>query len=343
MVVINHGYKGEVMDVYNDDINDKYTLYDELIEAKPKYVKLVVIKNNNRYSYIKIKEKNIGEILELIKNSKDILVKKFMLFINFLFGSKKHNFKNELMGYINLMKIFKDDINKYTTVKPGFVYNNKNIYGIIFDGNYYIFLERCYKVIEDITFTQETFNKMTREIMETINILNDNNYIHNDLKPNNIILCRNRFKIIDWEASSELKKQPNYLINTKNGNLVFNHPIKLYRLGIPIFMYNYIYKIEIAHYLYLINNKTQNNIRLKLMETFDKVLEKYNSIKYNKKVKINKKSMTYNEINEDKYYYTKLLDYYSFALVVIYLAEKNKLNYNKIIINPILSKFFIEL
>jgi len=342
MVVINHGYKGQVMEVYNDNYDDKATLYEELIEANPKYVKLVVIKNN-KHSYIKVKKEKIKDILELIKKTKDTLVKKFMLFINFMFGTKKHNFKNELNGYKKLIKIFKNDVNKYTTIKSGFKYNNYEIYGIIFNDNYYIFLERCFKVIEDIKFTQETFNKMTKEILETLNILNANNYIHNDLKPNNIILCKDRFKIIDWEASGEINKQPKTIINTRNGNLVYNHPIKFYNLGIPLFMYDYIYGIEIAHYKYIINSKIQTILRIQILEGFNKVLEKYKQIKKNKKQKITKYSITYNEIAEDKNYYMKLLDYYSFALVVIFLAYKNKLEYNKSLIHPILSKFFIEL
>jgi len=345
MVVINKGYKGQVMEIYNKNKKDINTLYNELtINENPRELKLIIINENGKKNYIKItKTEEINKILELLKETKDTLVKKF-IYINYLYGTKKHNFNNELLGYKKLIKIFKSDINKYTTIKPGFIYNKEKIYGIIYNEDYYIFLERCYKILEDIKFTEESLNKCINDIIEILNIFNANNYIHNDLKPNNIILCKNRFKIIDWESSGEINKQPTNIINTRNGNIIYNHPIKFYNLGVPLFIYNYIYNININNHKYLKGLK----IPLKIIEnvniSFDKVLDKYNKIKKNKsEKKIKKNSMTIDEIEENKNYYMKLLDYYSFAISIIILAEKNKIKYNKKIINNILSKFFIDI
>jgi serine/threonine protein kinase len=350
MTILNHGYKGQVMDIYNKkDVKDKNTLYNEIILSKQRKITLITIDDGK---YIKIKGKDIenyNKILEILKNIDDTLVKKF-IYISYLFGTKKHNFNNELNGYKNLIKIFKDKIYEHTTIKHGFIFNGRKIYGIIFNNDYYIFLEKCYNILEDIKFTQKTLDKCTNEIMTTLNILNGNNYIHNDIKPNNIILCKNRFKIIDWESSNYIKDQASTFIDTKNGNLVYNHPLKFYNIGVAYFIYQYIYDLDFVNYKYLTNIKKPIEIKEKIEESFNTLLNKYNNLK-NIKGKgesiINNtkyiKSITFNEIPENKYYYLKLYDYYSFALTIIYLAEINNLKYNKKLLNPILEKFFIKL
>lgn len=327
---INQGYKGLVMDVYNKNMKDKKTLYSELKYGEPEEITLITIDDGRN---IKIKGKEtINEILESLKSVEHTLVKKF-IYANFLFGSKEHNFNNELMGYKKLIKIFKKDINKHTTIKSGFEYKNRDIYGLIFNGDYYLFLEECFQTLDNIKFTQQELNKCSKEIKETLDILRENDYIHNDLKPNNMILCKNRYKIIDWESSGEIKKQPKTIINTKNGNFAYNYPLKLYNLGVPFLLYRIIYNVELGVYEYknkklnkLNKLKLPKRIQTEMFNSFSKVLENYKKIK-----------------NTDKYYYTRLYDYYSFALTIIYLAEINKLTYDKKVIHPILEKFCIYL
>jgi hypothetical protein len=350
MTILNHGYKGQVMDIYNKkDVKDKNTLYCELLNSNPRKITLITIDKGKN---IKIKRKdveNYNKILEILKNINHTLVKKF-IYISYLFGTKKHNFNNELNGYKNLIKIFKDKIYEYTTIKSGFEFEGRKIYGIIFNNDYYIFLEKCYNILEDIKFTQKTLDKCTNEIMSTLNILNGNNYIHNDIKPNNIILCRNRFKIIDWESSNYIKDQASTFIDTKNGNLIYNHPFKFYNIGVAYFIYQYIYDLDFANHTYLHNKERPIEIKEKLEESINKVIKKNSELRnikdtnqsiQNEGKEI--KSMSYKEIKENKNYFIKLYDYYSFALTIIYLAEINNLKYNKKLLNPILEKFFIKL
>jgi len=347
MVIINNGFKGQVIEVNSSNPDDKDNLYKELLSARPRTIKLVTVDDEEKYIKVKIGDVNsYSKVLDYIRNAQGLLVKKF-IFISIVFSSKKKSFNNELNGYKQLIKIFKNDINKYTTVKHGFTFNKKRIYGIIFKNNYYIFVEKCYKVIEDINFTQKTYDKCTNDLIEALNILNAHDYIHNDLKPNNIIQCRDRFKIIDWESSNKISKQSVSIINTKNGNLVHNHPIKFYNLGILLFMYNYIYGYELATYDYLKGLSTHKTILKIVNETFNEVLKKSQELSLIEpkelKTKKTKKTMTYNEIPEDKNYFMKLYDYYSFALTMIYIAEKNNLKYNKKLLDPILAKFMIKM
>lgn len=315
--IINRGYTGIVMELFNDD--DDTTLYNELKKANPKDLLLIGVKGKK----VKVSNKNIDSILKLLRlKSKFLLVKKFSYIIP-LFNTNEKRFNNELDGYKQLMSIFGDNVSKYTTVKKAFTYDDVDIYGLCFNNTYYIFIERCYKTIDNIKFTQKSFNKLASDIIEILDILNKNNYIHNDIKPDNIILCNKRFKLIDWESSNLIKNQTSTFINSKNGNFVFNHPIKFYKIGVPYFFYRYIYNAEIQTYPYIKNLKSPEIIANLVYDSFNKVLDKYNE--------------------NSKDFYLKTADYYSFALCLIYMAEKNNIQYPKKIIDNIFANYFIKM
>jgi len=342
--IINRGFKGVVMEMYNTNIEDDDTLYNDLKKKvkNPNEIKLITEKEE-----IKIEtEKDYKLILkEIKKRSKKVLVKKFET-SSIMFGSNSKNFNNELEGYKQLIEIFKGDISKYTTIMKGFSYKQKKIYGISYHNNYYIFLEKCYKTLDNINFTEKSLNKCVKEIIEILDILNAHNYIHNDLKPDNIILCKKRFKIIDWESSNYIKEQSSTFINTKNGNLTYNHPIKFYRIGVPYVFYKYIYNNEILTYPMLTKLKTPKIIYKLVNSTINEVIS-YNSKLSkipneninNKKIK----SISFNEIKKNKDYYLKLSDYYAFAITILYISEKNNINYPHKIINKILEHYFIKM
>ncbi len=314
--VLNRGFIGIVMELFNHDNEDKKTLYQELLLSNPENIKLISIDEE-----IEIKDNK--KILKLIKNnSKDTLVKKFSTNNSMFFGSNKKNFFKEFSGYKNLIEIFKKDISKYTTVKKGFSYKNKHIYGISFNNNYYIFLEKCFKTLENIQFTPKLLNKCIKDIFKILQILNKKGYIHNDIKPDNIIYCNKRFKLIDWESSNLIKNQTSTFINSKNGNFTFNHPIKFYKIGLPYFFYRYIYDAEIQTYPYIAELKSPVIITEMVYNSFNDVLKRYK--------------------NSPKDYYLKLADYYSFAISIIYMAEKNNIDYPKKFVNDILANYFIK-
>lgn len=313
--IINRGYTGIVMELFNND--DDNTLYNDLKKTKPKDLTLIAIDER-----IKIPVKDLDSVLKLIRlNSKTTLAKKFSYIIP-LFNTDEKRFNNELDGYKQLISMFGKDISKYTTVKRGFEYNKKDIYGILFNKTYYIFIEKCYKTIDNIKFTQKSLNKCVNDITEVLDILKKNNYIHNDIKPDNIIYCNKRFKLIDWESSNLTKDQTSTFINSKNGNFTFNHPIKFYKIGLPYFFYRFIYDTEIQTYPYITDLKSPVIITEMVYNSFNEVLKRYK--------------------NSPKDYYLKLADYYSFAISIIYIAEKNNIDYPKKFVNDILAKYFIK-
>ncbi len=220
-----------------------------------------------------------------------------------------------------LFKIYGDEISNYTAIKPIFNYNNIDIYAISYSNHFYIFQEKCYKTIDKIQFTQDEFNKMINDIYESLLILQKNNFLHNDIKADNIIYCDNKYKIIDWELSYSVNSKFKSFFKGSGGNFLFNHPYKFYCLGIPLFIYNF--------FNYIFKRIDFNNNRwiykLKSYEIMKKKIEK--SVNF----LIIKKRNLYN-----------YFDLYSFALLLIYLAEKNKCNLPLPLINKLLKPFNIE-
>jgi|688.fasta_scaffold01450_40 hypothetical protein len=307
MKQINRGFKGAVY--------DSRVLIDELKDID--YAVLISIDYNGNIKKNIVKVSNFINIIDT-----SLLVKKFIS-SNIIIGETKDNFNNELNGYKKMIKILGKKVYKYTTIREGFIYKGRKIYGINFENNYYVFLEKCNKTIDEVKFTQKSFNRFSKMIMNTLKIMEKNNYLHNDIKPSNIICCYgnngiDNFKLIDWELSFSLSKQVNGFYLNKNGNVLYNHPIKFYYTGIPLLVNKLIFSIELLFDKDIRKLKTPIKIREIIEESF-------------------------NYLNKNKFFYFKYSDYFAFALVHIYIAEKNNLKISLNLIKPILQLFNIKL
>ena len=294
----------------------KGVIYDSKILIKElKDIDYVVLLSIDNKGILKNNIVKVSHIIDMI--DKSLLVKKFIN-SNIIIGETKDNFNNELNGYKKMIKIFGDKVYKYTTIREGFIYKGRKIYGINFQNNYYIFLEKCNKTIDEIKFTQKSFDKFSKMIMKTLKIMEKNNYLHNDIKPSNIISCNGNFKLIDWELSFSLSKQVNGFYINKNGNFLYNHPIKFYYTGIPLIINKLIFAIKLLFDKDIRKLKTPIKIREIIEDSFD-------------------------YLNKNKLFYFKYSDYFAFTLVHIYIAEKNNLKISLNLIKPILKLFNIKL
>lgn len=303
---------------------DKHTLYNDLINKNPETIYIFGFKNNK---IVKIKINNNyfkNNVLEEIKNSENIAVKIFKGDYIF-FNRSSYYFNNEMKGYLKIKNIFKkkEYINKYTTLKSLFIYNDMDIYGLIVDSLCYVFFELCQKTVDHIKFDQKLYDKFVKDISESIDILNKNNYLHGDLKADNIILCNNNFKLIDWELSTPMdtisRKSIRYM-----GTLIFNHPLKFYILGIPAFICRYIMYLSKIHNFensWIYKLKNFDKIIEKVIKKFDEIIE--SGLSRKKIIKL----------------YAKYFNNYSIGLLFLFLAEKYKLKCDNNKIKELLNPF----
>ena len=313
--ILGEGQAGIVKEIKYKK-GDKNTLFFDLDNSIRNRIKLYGIKKKEHINII-----NKKDFIKIInKINKNIVVKKFKNYLWFISNLGRNNFKNELNGYKQLLKIFgENNIIKHTSVKPLFSYNNNKIYGISFGNSYYTFSEYCYKSLDKLKLTQELYDQLIKNILNMLNILQKNNYIHNDIKPDNIMYCNNEFKLIDWEMSQILNNKE---ISFKHcGNTVFNHPIKYYLAGLPYYLCIKLMDIEIYYYKkhnWIKNIKSYEKYKKRTIESLDRLL----NLNLTKK-QLHKK-------------YCKYFDKYAFAINLAYLADKYKLKPAINIINKLM-------
>lgn len=311
---ISEGYIGLTMDVYNKD--DNIDLYNLIKNDKP--AKIILYGMKKKY----LLTEKLDLILKEIEGKSDFIAKKIKKG-DLIIGFARKNFKNEFNSVKDIYNFMGNNIKKYTTIKSLFNYDNTDIYAMSYEKKYYLFQEKCTDTIDNIKFTQKEFDKMVNDINEEILLLQKNKFLHNDIKPDNIILCKGKYKLIDWDRAYYYKKLFKTLY--MRGYFLFNHPYKFYKKGIPLFIYNFFVYL----FKYLDNKKMSWIFKL---NSYKKMEEKiYNSVNY---------LINNNKLNNNlsKYY-----DNYSFALVIIFLAEKNKLKVPKKIVNKLLKPFHISI
>jgi serine/threonine protein kinase len=310
---ISEGYIGLTMDVFNPD--DKIDLYHLIKKDNPKEIILYGIEK-------KYLVENLDIILKEIEGKTDFISKKIKTG-DLIMGLAYKNFNNEFNSVKELFGFMGNNINKYTTIKPLFNYRGTDIYALSYNKKYYLFQEKCMNTIDNIKFTQTEFDKMIKDVYEAILILQKNKFLHNDIKPDNIILCKGKYKLIDWDRAYYYKKLFKTLY--MRGYFLFNHPYKFYKKGIPLFIYNFFVYL----FKYLDNKKMSWIFELDIYKKMEEKI--YNSV--NHLIHNNK---TNNKLN--RYY-----DNYSFALVIMFLAEKNNLKLPKKFVNKLLEPFHISI
>lgn len=140
--------------------------------------------------------------------------------------------------------------NEYTTIAPvsGYIHRDTeySIYGAIVNikgqsSIYVVFGDKCNNKYE---FQHNLINNL----LESLIVLNQNNYLHNDVKLDNIVLCDARYKLIDWGAATPMDYK-----NKTHGSLLTTSPLRWYCYGyLALVAKNviptktYFYKPEIA-------------------------------------------------------------------------------------------------
>lgn len=243
----SYGYVIDINNIYNIP-NDKEILVDKLSN----YLK----KNIN----VKIKGYNINDgkpilldgnqVLMILKTTKNLLAKTY--FVN-------KPFLDELNETVLVYKIFNENLNNLVLKNPtdnmseqmsniiyynNYFVNNKNkisstiiplkinndeIIAITFDDNYYLFTEKCDKVLKNFKIGYKISNqdnsfplvKLIDDIINVIAYLQLNKIAHGDIHSGNIILCENKFKLIDWGMAVNTDKyNPNltYRLSTHSSS-----------------------------------------------------------------------------------------------------------------------------
>lgn len=218
------GAKGLVMDVPYIE-SDSETLYEIMKDIPIESITLIGVNRSLRLK----KEDEIKELIEYLKGSVGIVCK---IFKNRIFHeTPSESMENEIEGMTGMINIFKGELKKYTTVQYMEFYKFRFLGMVIKTPKKSIhmtFNVGCAKRSDTMSMNESQLKQMIGDLLETLVRIQKYNVIHTDIKADNIVYCENdnRYKLIDWELSSEVKYGDRI-----HGSLAMSSPIGMYING----------------------------------------------------------------------------------------------------------------
>jgi len=156
---------------------------------------------------------------------------------------KLENFKSEIKENFNVLQYYSNNSELISIYNPK--YNNHNILGIEIELSkkkiYLTFGKKGTGFIEDfntIDKLKENMFKFINDILDSLKIINSQNYYHNDVKPPNIIKSGDKYILIDWGASKKITSIDEWKyrgdpVYSSNAKMKFSFPLLKYN-NIPL-------------------------------------------------------------------------------------------------------------
>lgn len=195
---------------YNLCKKDKESFCDELDKQMIREITLYTSDGTETLS----KKEEIDTFLDMLHKKQEHIAKIFKPCGVFVSTTKKQ-FESEIDTNRNIIKIYNKKATKYLTI----LLSSHNLMGAIFQGKttyYVIFGSKCNNKY-DLVLPQ-----FILDILESIQILQTHDYSHNDIKPDNIVKCSDRYKLIDWGESNKFNR------SLKPASLMTSSPLRWY-------------------------------------------------------------------------------------------------------------------
>jgi serine/threonine protein kinase len=191
-----------------------YNARSTALSAELQAIESIELYVTNRVANVSLTE--VRPFLTFLQTQSDIIVKTL---------TNKQSFLDELQENRAVIECYGAQATKYLTIAPLKGFRSLQITGALVkrtNGSeiYLIFGYRC-----DNQFDVR-IDQLLVDLLESLVVLQKAKYLHNDIKLDNVVLCGNRYKFIDWGLSSPY-------LPFQIGNRFGTHPIKWYLRGIP--------------------------------------------------------------------------------------------------------------
>ena len=139
----------------------------------------------------------------------------------------KREFESEIAANRRIIDIYGDDAATYLTMAAPAPFHGHEPVAVATTTTkkttiYAIFITKCQNNYE------MDLDRFTIDILESVTVLQNLSYLHNDIKLDNVVLCNGRYKLIDWGQCGRLLD-----IHKTAGTLLGTNPIRWYILGHP--------------------------------------------------------------------------------------------------------------
>jgi len=199
------------------------SLCSYMIEAPIKRIMLYCADGKNRV----IRDKQtIGIFKDYVYNKEKSIAKIFSAASIFAIKSTLANFEEEITTNRKIIDLFSSK-SEYLTLGPLKGFRDLDLVGV------YVEFESGDKIYASVgvkcgPLDQQPIDldKLIKNMLETIQILQTASYQHNDIKLDNILFCDDRYKLLDWGQSQHAT-----IHGMKMGTLLATSPIRWYING----------------------------------------------------------------------------------------------------------------
>jgi len=219
--LIGEGFHGKTYRVAGDPYG---TGFANLL-AGEKILKITFLTMDKKYPLILTKEDDIATFIKFLYNNKGSIAKIFKDQY-FLTGvTIIQDFEDEIEANRNVVEYYGRQAKKFLTIAPMEHFMGVEFFGTIIEIEHSSPLYVTYAVMCNNKYNMNP-GKFIVEILESIEVLQKADYQHNDIKLDNVVLCEDRYKLIDWGQASK--------IDTINvGDMISTSPVKWYIKGAP--------------------------------------------------------------------------------------------------------------
>jgi serine/threonine protein kinase len=172
-----------------------------------------------------IEKADIDEFVNFILSRKGAIAKVFKSIFLATGVTKQQDLEDELNVNRKIINYYGNKASKFLTIAPVTGFRNYKLVGF-----YATFAkqETVYVALgsECDNKYSMNINKFTVDILESLVVLQEAGYQHNDIKLDNIVRCKGVYKLIDWGQASSVEE-------FKFGDMICTNPIKWYINGFP--------------------------------------------------------------------------------------------------------------
>lgn len=275
-------------------------------QLENKQIKKIKLYTNDPTEDVYLTEhEDIKDFVDFIGSRRGLIAKVFKSVFLLTGVTKQEDLEDELDINRRIIKYYRNKAYKFLTIAPVRGFKNLQIIGCYIeflkdnDTLYVAFGSAC-----DNKFSMN-IHSLAKDVLESLVVLQEAGFQHNDIKLDNIVRCKGRYKLIDWGQASSIEE-------FKFGDMICTNPLKWYIKGFPGYVSKYLmdYRTSMVNSPYEKSDIFQQKNK-QIIEEFNEIIRNNPDIHM-----LHKK-------------YKRNLDVFMLGMTLLHAVFKFDLNYEK--------------
>lgn len=175
---------------------------------------------------------DITEFLNFIRSRRGLIAKVFKSVFLLTGVTKQQDLEDEVDINRRIINYYGNKASKFLTVAPIKGFRNYKVLGCYLE---FLKGDIIYVALGSACDNKYAMNihSLAIDILESLVVLQEAGYQHNDIKLDNIVRCNGQYKLIDWGQASSIEE-------FKFGDMICTSPLKWYIKGFPSYVSKYL-------------------------------------------------------------------------------------------------------